>query len=64
MKNLLFLLAVLFSTQLFAQQKPTDLDKSPLDVSYYPANFPILKMRGQANGDPACVATAAFQAAH
>ena len=53
MKNLLFLLAVLFSTQLFAQQKPTDLDKSPLDVSYYPANFPILKMRGQANGDPA-----------
>jgi hypothetical protein len=52
MKNLFFLLAVLFSTQLFAQQKPTDLDKSPLDVSYYPANFPILKMRGQANGDP------------
>jgi hypothetical protein len=53
MKNLLFLLAVLFSTQLFAQQKPTDLDKSPMDVSYYPANFPILKMRGQASGDPA-----------
>jgi hypothetical protein len=53
MKNLLFLLGVLFSTQLFAQQKPTDLDKSPLDVSYYPANFPILKMRGQASGDPA-----------
>jgi hypothetical protein len=23
-----------------------------MDVSYYPANFPILKMRGQANGDP------------
>jgi hypothetical protein len=30
-----------------------DLDKSPLDVSYYPANYPILKMRGQANGEPA-----------
>jgi hypothetical protein len=53
MKKLLFLLAILFSGQLlFAQQKPTDLDKSPLDVSYYPANYPILKMRGQANGEP------------
>lgn len=35
-----------------AQQKPTDLDKSPLDVSYYPANYPILKMRGQATAEP------------
>ncbi|GEO09409.1 hypothetical protein SAE01_19050 [Segetibacter aerophilus] len=35
-----------------AQQKPTDLDKSPMDVSYFPANYPITKMRGQANGDP------------
>jgi hypothetical protein len=53
MKKLLFLLAILFLGQLlFAQQKPTDLDKSPLDVSYYPANYPILKMRGQANGEP------------
>jgi hypothetical protein len=35
-----------------AQQRPTELDKSPLDVSYYPANYPILKIREQANGEP------------
>lgn len=44
-----FLLTAQF---IMAQQKPTDIDKSPLDVSYYPANFPILKMRQQANGEP------------
>ena len=35
-----------------AQSKPTDLDKSPLDVSYFPANFPVLKMKGQTVGEP------------
>lgn len=35
-----------------AQQRATDLDKSPLDVTYFPPNFPILKMRGQVTGDP------------
>ena len=36
----------------FAQQKPTDLDKSPLDVSYSPSNFPILKMNGKQTEGP------------
>ncbi len=53
MKKNFFVLGFLLVGQfLMAQQKPTDLDKSPLDVSYYPANFPILKMRQQASGDP------------
>lgn len=53
MKKLAFLLGFILAGQLLmAQPKPTDLDKSPLDLSYYPANYPISKMRGQAVGDP------------
>ncbi|WP_147203531.1 DUF2911 domain-containing protein [Segetibacter aerophilus] len=53
MKKLFFLVGFVLAGQcLMAQQKPTDLDKSPMDVSYFPANYPITKMRGQANGDP------------
>lgn len=48
MKKLFAVLGFVLTGQcLMAQQKPTDLDKSPLDVSYYPPNYPILKMRGQ-----------------
>ncbi|HKG67898.1 MAG TPA: DUF2911 domain-containing protein, partial [Segetibacter sp.] len=48
-----FLLAFVLAGQvLMAQPKPTDLDKSPMDISYYPENYPILKMRAQANGEP------------
>jgi hypothetical protein len=36
----------------FAQPKPTDLDKSPMDMSYWPANYPILKMNGKAKDQP------------
>jgi len=43
---------MLFSVTSFAQQKPTDLDKSPLDYSYCPANYPILKMNGKLKGEP------------
>lgn len=53
MKKLFVVLGFVLAGQvLMAQQKPTDLDKSPMDVAYYPANFPILKMRGQTTGDP------------
>lgn len=50
----LILIALFFVTAncVTAQQKPTDLDQSPLDVSYYPANYPLLKMKGQAISDP------------
>lgn len=53
MKKLLILITIVFAGQLgMAQQKATDLDKSPMDVSYLPANYPILKIKGQASGEP------------
>jgi hypothetical protein len=53
MRRLFFLLGVLLAGNcILAQQKPTDLDKSPMDVSYYPPNYPIAKMKGQVGGDP------------
>jgi hypothetical protein len=33
-------------------QKPTDLDKSPMDMNYWPNNYPILKMNGKAKSMP------------
>lgn len=47
---LLFLMVSCFVAT--AQQKHTDLDRSPLDVSYFPANYPILKMNGKAKDQP------------
>ena len=53
MKKILFLLAFVLAGQLLpAQPKPADLDKSPTDMSYFPANSPILRMQGKANGEP------------
>jgi hypothetical protein len=47
MKKILQALFCLLSLSSLAQQKPTDLDKSPMDMSYCPLNFPILKMNGE-----------------
>ncbi len=52
MKCLLLGISLLLSVYLIAQQKPTDLDKSPMDMSYWPANYPILKMSGKAKDVP------------
>lgn len=52
MKQLLSFVFFLLSTTLFAQQKPTELDKSPMDMSYWPANYPLLKMSGKAKELP------------
>ena len=43
-------LVCLFSvvTAFSQQQKYPPLDKSPMDVSYYPANYPILKIQDRA----------------
>jgi len=38
-------LAVLSLCTAFAQTKLPALDKSPMDMSYYPANYPILKIQ-------------------
>jgi Protein of unknown function (DUF2911) len=34
------------------QPKPTEVDRSPLDVSYWPANYPFLKMGGKTKDLP------------
>src|SRR3954469_17534057 len=51
-KLVLFAIMIVAAQWSMAQPKPTELDKSPMDVSYYPANFPLLKMKGQVKGDP------------
>ncbi len=53
MKNIIILACALcFTPFIWAQQKPTDLDKSPMDMSYWPANYPILKLNGKAKDAP------------
>lgn len=47
----LFLGLTIVSATVKAQFKAPALDKSPMDVSYYPANFPILKIQNKAS-DP------------
>lgn len=47
----LFLGITVISTTVKAQFKVPALDKSPMDMSYFPANFPILKIQNKAN-DP------------
>jgi hypothetical protein len=44
-------IAITACTVCFAQ-KPTDLDKSPMDMSYWPNNYPLLKMSGKAKDMP------------
>lgn len=50
-RSMICLCAVLmiFNSSLKAQSKFTPVDKSPLDVSYYPANYPILRIQEKAN---------------
>ena len=52
MRPLFLALALVTSILASAQQKPTDLDKSPMDMSYWPSNFPMLKLSGKASGEP------------
>jgi len=52
MKVCFSLACLLFLTTLQAQTKPTDLDKSPMDMSYWPTNYPLLKMSGKAGASP------------
>jgi len=52
MRKISLALFCLISISSFAQQKPTDLDKSPMDMSYSPPNYPILKMDGKTKSLP------------
>ncbi len=51
MKSLFSLVFLLFSLSISAQNNNSKiplLDKSPMDMSYYPVNFPILKIQNKA----------------
>jgi len=51
MKHLLTAMCFLCASAAgFAQAKVIPLDKSPLDVCYFPENFPMLKIQGKAAG--------------
>lgn len=52
MKPILCLAFVFATICTYAQQKPTDLDKSPMDMSYWPMNYPLSKMSGKAKDMP------------
>ena len=53
MKSIKILIALtFFATSIYAQSKPTELDKSPMDMSYFPTNYPILKLDGKIKDQP------------
>ena len=45
-------LVLIFAFYVAQAQKPTDLDKSPMDMSYWPMNYPTSKMAGKAKDMP------------
>jgi hypothetical protein len=47
-RKILFFFCCLFHFGLQAQDKTIILDKSTLDISYFPANFPLLKVQEKA----------------
>lgn len=49
-KPFFLLYLILLATLSFSQSasKPPEVDKSPMDASYYPANYPILKIQNKA----------------
>ena len=53
MKKVIAIIFCLTTISSLAQQQPTELDKSPMDISYSPPNYPILKMNGKITAQPA-----------
>jgi hypothetical protein len=45
---ILCLCAFMLSTGIFAQSKIPPIDKSPMDMCHYPANYPVLKVQNKA----------------
>lgn len=52
-KNLLFGVGLFFSTIAFAQSELPGIDKSPLDICYYPVRYPNLKTQDKITELPA-----------
>ena len=52
-KAIFSILALFFVLAIHAQNTGLpQVDKSPMDVSYYPNNYPVLKIQNKANGSP------------
>lgn len=50
MKKIVVLAGLMIGTILAgAQSKPVNLDSSPMDMSYYPVDYPVLKIQDKAN---------------
>ena len=49
MKRLALLIVILYGCvfSINAQYKPPALDKSPMDMCYYPVNYPVLKVQNK-----------------
>ena len=47
-KTLTAILFTIVTCSLYAQSKYNSVDKSPMDASYYPVDYPILKIRDKA----------------
>ena len=45
-------LAIIGHGIIYAQTSPADLDKSPMDMSYFPTNYPIQKIQGKGGATP------------
>jgi hypothetical protein len=52
MKKVFAIIFCVIAISSLAQQQPTELDKSPMDISYSPPNYPILKMNGKVTEQP------------
>jgi hypothetical protein len=48
MKRLLIICCLAMSANIFAQSKIPAIDKSPMDMSYYPNGYPLLKISDKA----------------
>lgn len=46
--SILLCLLISFSFSFSQSSRPPEVDKSPMDVSYYPNNYPILKIQNKA----------------
>lgn len=51
LRNVALAVALLFSLEeALAQSKPASMDKSPMDMAYYPTDYPVLKIQDKASG--------------
>lgn len=49
---LVFTFVILFSFTLSAQAQLPAVDKSPMDMCYFPGNYPVLKIQDKVKGNP------------